>query len=72
MDNVREKVVVLKSVVGIDSFVVDGECASPDASLVFRCGVRPELSSEDIEDLLPDPPAFGECCEREVIRVDFP
>lgn len=63
---------MFKSVVGINPFIVDGECASPDASLVFCCGMRPELSGEDVEDLLSDPPAFGECCEREVIGVDFP
>lgn len=72
MDDVGQKIVVLQSVVRINSFVVDGKGPGSDTSFVLSCGMGSELPCENIEDFLADPPSFGECCEREVVRVDFP
>ena len=38
---------------------------------VFFGGMGSELSGEDIQDPLPDPPALGEGGEGEVVRVNF-
>ena len=38
---------------------------------VFFSGMGSELSGEDIQDPLPDPPALGEGGEGEVVRVNF-
>lgn len=39
---------------------------------IFFGRMRSELSCKYIEDLLPNPSAFGERCEGEIVGVDFP
>lgn len=72
MNDVGEQIVMFESIVGVDSFVVDCEGASPDTPFVLSGGMSPELPCEDIEDLFPDPSSFGERCKCEVIRINFP
>lgn len=69
--DVGKEVIMFESVVRVDSIVVDGESASPDAPFVLGCRVSSELSGEDVQDLLSNPPSFGKRSEREVVRVYF-
>lgn len=72
MNNVGEQVIMFESVVRVYSVIVDSKSASSDAPLILSSRMCSELSREDIEDLLSHPPAFGECCECEVVGVYFP
>lgn len=72
MNNVGKQIIMLKPVIGVYPVVVDGERPSPDAALVLRCWVSPELPREHIQDLLAHPPAFGERRKCEVVGVHFP
>lgn len=72
MDDIGKEVVMLESVVGVDSLIVDCEGASPDASLVLSRWVGPELPCEHIKNLLSNPPSFREGRECEVVWINFP
>lgn len=69
MHDVREQIVVLEPVVRVDPVVVDRQRAGPDAALVLRGRVRSEFPGEHVENLLADPPALSERCERKVVGV---
>jgi hypothetical protein len=40
-------------------------------SYIFLDGVGTELPGKDIQDLLSNPTAFGECGESEIVRIYF-
>ena len=63
---------MLQSVVRVNPLVVDGQGSRSDAPFILSCRMGSEFPREDIENFLADPPAFCECCEREVVWVDFP
>lgn len=72
MYDVGEQIVVFQPVTRVDAFIVDRQGAGPDTPLILSRGMCPELPRKHVQDLLADPPALCERCEREVVGVHFP